>query len=45
MLTVDADNPEASGLYLRCGFRATGATFQGRIGREKILGVISKYSL
>ncbi len=37
MLTVNADNPQASALYLRCGFHATGTTFQGRIGREKIL--------
>lgn len=37
MLTVNAENPQASGLYLHCGFRATGVIFQGRIGRERVL--------
>jgi RimJ/RimL family protein N-acetyltransferase len=37
MLTVNAENPQASSLYLRCGFRTTGVIFQGRIGRERVL--------
>lgn len=37
MLTVNADNPVASALYLRCGFHPTGRIFQGRIGRERIM--------
>lgn len=37
MLTVNADNPGADALYLRCGFQPTGAIFQGRIGRERVL--------
>lgn len=37
MLTVNADNPAASALYLRCGFQPTGTIFQGRIGRERVL--------
>jgi len=37
MLTVNAENPQASALYLRCGFRNTGTIFQGRIGRERVL--------
>lgn len=37
MLTVNADNSDASALYLRCGFQPTGAIFQGRIGRERVM--------
>ncbi|NGN43509.1 GNAT family N-acetyltransferase [Mesorhizobium sp. CGMCC 1.15528] len=37
MLTVNADNPDASALYLHCGFRATGVIFKGRIGQERVL--------
>ncbi|SFL03332.1 Acetyltransferase (GNAT) family protein [Mesorhizobium albiziae] len=37
MLTVNADNPDASVLYLRCGFQPTGTIFQGRIGRERVM--------
>lgn len=37
MLTVNADNPAASALYLRCRFHPTGTLFQGRIGRERVL--------
>jgi cysteine synthase A len=37
MLTVNAENPQAGALYLRCGFRTTAAIFQGRIGRERVL--------
>lgn len=37
MLTVNADNPDASALYLRCGFHPTGSILQGRIGRERIM--------
>jgi hypothetical protein len=37
MLTVSAENPEADALYRRCGFHPTGVTFQGRVGRERVL--------
>jgi len=37
MLTVNAENPQADVLYLRCGFRNTGTLFQGRIGKERVL--------
>jgi RimJ/RimL family protein N-acetyltransferase len=37
MLTVNADNPDASALYLRHGFHPTGITFQGRIGPERVM--------
>lgn len=37
MLSVNAGNELAAALYRSYGFRLTGATSDGRIGREKIM--------
>ncbi|QOF75037.1 GNAT family N-acetyltransferase (plasmid) [Aminobacter sp. SR38] len=37
MLAVNAENEPAAALYHSCGFRLTGATSDGRIGRENIM--------
>jgi ribosomal protein S18 acetylase RimI-like enzyme len=37
MLSVNAENTRASRLYQRCGFRAAGRSFDGRLGREFVL--------
>lgn len=42
MLSVNVENEPATSLYQSCGFRLTGATFDGRIGCERImLGTIA----
>lgn len=42
MLSVNVENEPAASLYQSCGFRSTGAAFDGRVGRERImLGTIA----
>lgn len=37
MLSVNTQNKPAAALYQSCGFSFTGASFEGRIGRERIM--------